>query len=109
MENPNCENGPDYPDDSEVGPAAICSLLVSDLIETLRSQAEEIRMEDIPGWGNTMEFAADTLEKYVKAMDAIYNHNAATRAAVIQHFGLWHHTANETAQTPPDSGTKNHE
>lgn len=27
MENPNCENGPDHPDDSEVGPAATCSLV----------------------------------------------------------------------------------
>jgi hypothetical protein len=30
------------------------------------------------------------LRRYVKAMDAIYNHNEVARAAVIQHFGLNH-------------------
>lgn len=30
------------------------------------------------------------LRRYVKAIDDIYNHNAASRAAVIQHFGLNH-------------------
>lgn len=30
------------------------------------------------------------LRRYVKAMDAIYNHNKVARAAVIQHFGLSH-------------------
>lgn len=30
------------------------------------------------------------LRRYVRAMDAIYNHNEAARAAVIQHFGLNH-------------------
>jgi hypothetical protein len=33
------------------------------------------------------------LRRYVKAMDAIYNHNEAARAAVIQHFGLNHQHA----------------
>lgn len=48
------------------------------------------------------------LRRYVKAIDAIYNHNAAAQAAVIQHFGLSHqHTplggcspANSQAQSP---------
>jgi hypothetical protein len=30
------------------------------------------------------------LEKYQKAMDALYNHNEAVRSAVIQHFGIHH-------------------
>lgn len=30
------------------------------------------------------------LRRYVTAMDAIYNHNEAARAAVVQHFGLSH-------------------
>ena len=30
------------------------------------------------------------IDRYRKAIDAIYNHNAASRAAVIQHFGLNH-------------------
>ena len=30
------------------------------------------------------------LRRYVKAIDDIYNHNEAARAAVIQHFGLNH-------------------
>lgn len=30
------------------------------------------------------------LDRYRKAMDAIYNHNEAARAAVIQHFGDHH-------------------
>ena len=33
------------------------------------------------------------LKKYVKAIDAIYNHNEAARAAVIQHFGTLHDRA----------------
>jgi hypothetical protein len=70
-------------------------LLVSDLIAELRSQAEDMRcQQNLGSYADRTEDAADTLEKYVKAMDAIYNHNAAASAAVIQHFGLWHHTAN---------------
>jgi hypothetical protein len=30
------------------------------------------------------------LRRYVAAIDAIYNHNEAARAAVIQHFGFNH-------------------
>lgn len=30
------------------------------------------------------------LRRYMTALDAIYNHNEAARAAVVQHFGLWH-------------------
>ena len=30
--------------------------------------------------------------KYRKAMDDIYNHNEAARAAVVEHFGLRHST-----------------
>ena len=32
----------------------------------------------------------ETLLKYKVAMDAIYNHNEAARAAVIAHFGIHH-------------------
>jgi dephospho-CoA kinase len=32
----------------------------------------------------------EALEKYKSAMDAIYNHNEASRAAVIQYFGIHH-------------------
>ena len=32
------------------------------------------------------------LRRYVKAIDDIYNHNEAARAAVIQHFGMNHHS-----------------
>jgi hypothetical protein len=32
----------------------------------------------------------EALEKYKTAMDALYNHNSATRAAVVQHFGTLH-------------------
>jgi hypothetical protein len=78
-----------------------CSLLVSDLIAELRSQAEDMRcQQNLGSYADRTEDAADTLEKYVKAMDAIYNHNAAARAAVIQHFGLWHHTANVGRELP---------
>lgn len=29
-------------------------------------------------------------DRMKKALDDIYNHNAATRAAVIMYYGLWH-------------------
>jgi len=32
----------------------------------------------------------DALDKYMKGLDAIYNHNEAARAAVVQHFGTIH-------------------
>ncbi len=32
----------------------------------------------------------DALQKYMVAMDAIYNHNEAARTAVVQHFGTLH-------------------
>lgn len=32
----------------------------------------------------------EALETYIKAMDAIYNHNAATRAVVVKYFGTVH-------------------
>lgn len=32
------------------------------------------------------------LRRYIKAIDDIYNHNEAARAAVIQHFGMNHHS-----------------
>ena len=32
----------------------------------------------------------EVLEKYKKAMDNIYNHNEASRAAVVMHFGTLH-------------------
>lgn len=51
--------------------------------------------QNLGSYADRTEDAADTLEKYVKAMDAIYNHNEAARAAVIQHFGLWHQPASQ--------------
>ncbi len=73
----------------------------SELIETLHKQSDEIAKAGLPGWGNTMTDAAEALQRYVTAMDAIYNHNEAARAAVIMHFGLWHQTPN--AIYPADS------
>ncbi len=32
----------------------------------------------------------DALVQYMQAMDAIYNHNEAARAVVVQHFGTLH-------------------
>lgn len=34
--------------------------------------------------------ARECIGKYRRAIDAIYNHNEATRAAVVQHFGVLH-------------------
>lgn len=65
----------------------------AELISQLRMQAREISDANEPGWGNTMTAAADTLQRYVDAIDAIYNHNEAARAAVTLHFGTLHQTA----------------
>jgi hypothetical protein len=48
---------------------------------------------------DTLLDTAETLQRYVAAMDAIYNHNEAARAAVIMHFGLWHQTPNNHNKT----------
>jgi hypothetical protein len=40
--------------------------------------------------------AIEALELARKALDAIYNHNEASRAALIQHYGL-HHTQLDAA------------
>lgn len=63
-----------------------------ELIEMLHKQAGEIAAAGLPGWGNTMTEAAETLQCYVTAIDAIYNHNEAARASVLMHCGLWHTT-----------------
>lgn len=48
------------------------------------------------------------LRRYMAALDAIYNHNEAARAAVIQHFGLWHAQApNATSEGSPPSRIEN--
>lgn len=56
----------------------------------LRMNADEIGNGKHKRWGDDMRKAAASLEKYSQAMDAIYNHNAAARAAVVQHFGTAH-------------------
>ena len=33
---------------------------------------------------------ASELKRYMAAMDKIYNHNEAARAAVVEHFGTLH-------------------
>ena len=65
----------------------------AELIAQLQMQAKEIADAGEPGWGNTMTEAANTLQLYVDAIDAIYNHSGAARAAVILHFGTLHKTA----------------
>ena len=63
-------------------------LLVSDLIAELRSQAEDMRcQQNLGSYADRTEDAADTLEKYVKAMDAICNHNAAATDLELQQRG----------------------
>jgi len=74
-----------------------------ELIELLHEQAKEVSREQINGWGNTMTLAAETLQKYMEGIDAIYNHNEAARAAVIQHSGLWHRAA-DSANAESSSG-----
>jgi len=65
-------------------------MLTSELIDTLKAQAIEIALDGHAGWGNTMAEAAEALRKYEAAIDAIYNHDEAARAAVIKHFESWH-------------------
>src|ERR1017187_3877397 len=71
----------------------------SELIETLHKQADEIAKAGLRVRGNTMTDSAETLQRYVAAIDAIYNHNAAARAAVIMHFGTLHQTAHNVEVT----------
>lgn len=61
-----------------------------ELIEQLKSNAEDFGTGKLSQFGDDMRMAAATLRSYVNAMDAIYNHNEAVRAAVIQHFGIHH-------------------
>ena len=46
------------------------------------------------------------LRRYVKAMDDIYNHNEAARAAVIQHFGLSHQHTPLGGCSPANTGSE---
>ncbi len=64
----------------------------AELIAQLRMQAREIAD------------AANTLQRYVDAIDAIYNHNEAARAAVILHFGTLHQTAPNERNSPAAEG-----
>ncbi len=68
-------------------------MLTATLITQLRVQAQEAEDANVPGWSNTMTKAADTLQLYVDALDAIANHSEAARAAVVMHFGTLHQTA----------------
>lgn len=72
-----------------------------ELITQLRVQAKEIADAGEPEWGNTMAMAAETLARYFDAIDAIYNHNEAARAAVIMHFGTLHRVADIRMQESP--------
>lgn len=76
----------------------------AELISQLRMQAREIADANEPGWGNTMTNAANTLQRYVDSIDAIYNHNEAARAAVIMHFGTLHQTAPNERNSPAAEG-----
>ena len=49
--------------------------------------------ENLGVYADRCDEAADTLQKYVTALDKIYNHNEAARAAVLMHFGMHHTTA----------------
>ena len=39
---------------------------------------------------NQIDKLNKVVEKYVKSMDAIYNHNETARVAVVAHFGIRH-------------------
>jgi hypothetical protein len=45
---------------------------------------------------------SEALRKYRVAMDALYNHNEAVRAAVVQHFGTLHPQAALASQPAPE-------
>jgi hypothetical protein len=61
-----------------------------ELIEQLEGSAADLNSGVYHEFAKDMHLAAIALRKYVTAMDAIYSHNEAARAAVIQHFGIHH-------------------
>lgn len=70
------------------------ALAVSVQIRHLEAQPQLDAPESASG--SPEELRADN-ERMRKALDAIYNHNEAARAAVVQHYGLWHRRVEGTA------------
>ena len=62
-------------------------------LEAITAEAKKSSQRSEVGSSRWMERIAEleeVVEKYRKAIDDIYNHNEAARAAVIAHFGLHH-------------------